>query len=104
MVVGINEQVESFKVEVVAKQHGKPSNRVPAEIAGQHSESDPAIFRKIMVAKVKLTAEMIHVFFSPLKMNLSQLGRLLVGGVIQRLHRDAAPIGRAMVELQPLAK
>ena len=89
---------------MVAKQHGKPADWVPAEIAGQHSESDPAIVRKIMVAKVKLTAEMIHVFFSPLKMNLCQLGRLLVGGVIQRLHRDAAAIGRAVVELQPLAE
>ena len=57
-----------------------------------------------MVAKINFTPKLIHVFFSPLKMVLSQFDWVLIGRIIQCLHRDAAAIGSAVVELQPLAE
>ena len=55
-----------------------------------------------MIAEINSPAESGHMFCCQAKMKFSQLGGALVGGIVKGLNGDAATVGCAVFEREPL--
>ncbi len=99
--VGVHKQLELAAVQVVAKGQGEAADRVSTEICGEHAEAQRPVGAKVVPVKVGRLAKRIGMLGRPLPMQPGHRLGILVGGVVERLQREAAPVGGATGKLEP---
>ena len=86
---------------MVAKGQGEAADRVSTEIRGEEANVQRPVGAKVVPVKVGRLAKRVGVLGRPLPMQPGHRLGILVGGVVERLQRDAAPVGGAAGKLEP---